>query len=55
MVKLNIDGADYQCILQDIQFHPVTDIIQHVDFLQVFDDKPVTINIPLKFTGASGG
>lgn len=55
MVKLNVDGESHMCILQDIQFHPVTDVIQHVDFLQVSDDKPVTINIPLKFSGASEG
>ena len=55
MVKLMIDGKEYLSIMQDIQFHPVTDIIQHVDFLEVQNDKPVTILIPLKFTGASEG
>lgn len=55
MVKLLVDGKEYLSIMQDIQFHPVTDIIQHVDFLEVQNDKPVTILIPLKFTGASEG
>jgi len=55
MVKLLVDGKEYLSIMQDIQFHPVTDIIQHVDFLEVQNDKPVTIHIPLKFTGASEG
>jgi large subunit ribosomal protein L25 len=55
MVKLNVDGAEYQCILQDIQFHPVTDVIQHVDFLEVSNDKPVNIQIPVRLTGASEG
>lgn len=55
MVKLNLDGAEYTCVLQDIQFHPVTDIIQHVDFLEVSDNNPVTINIPVRLTGASEG
>lgn len=55
MVKLLIDGQEYLSIMQDIQFHPVTDIIQHVDFLAVTDDKAITINIPIKFNGASEG
>jgi len=55
MVKLVIDGKEYSSIMQDIQFHPVTDIIQHIDFLEVSKDKEVIINIPIKFTGASEG
>lgn len=55
MVKLNVDGTTRTAILQDIQFHPVTDIIQHVDFLEVAEDKPVTMSIPVRLTGASEG
>lgn len=55
MVNLNVEGKEYLCIMQDIQFHPVTDIIQHVDFLAVEASKPVTINIPVKLTGTSEG
>jgi large subunit ribosomal protein L25 len=55
MVDLAIDGKNYNAILQDIQFHPVTDAIHHIDFLQVFEDKPVTMGIPVKFEGASEG
>lgn len=55
MVKLNVDGSSRTAILQDIQFHPVTDIIQHVDFLEVGNDKPVTMSIPIRLTGASEG
>lgn len=55
MVKLNVDGAARTAILQDIQFHPVTDIIQHVDFLEVGEDKPVIMSIPIRLTGASEG
>ncbi len=55
LVKLTIDGKEFISMLQDIQFHPVTDIIQHCDFLEVNDNKPVTINIPIKFSGASEG
>jgi len=55
MVKLMIDGKDHMCIMQDIQFHPVTDIIQHVDFLAVNNTQPVTMQIPVRITGASEG
>ncbi len=55
MVKLSVDGKEYHCVIQDVQFHPVTDVIIHADFLQVFDNKPVTMSIPVKLTGASEG
>lgn len=48
-------GESFQAILQDIQFHPVTDRIIHVDFLQIFDDKEVTMNIPVIFNGTPIG
>jgi len=51
LLNINIDGETYQAIVQDIQFHPLTDRIIHVDFLQVFDDKEVTVNIPVNFIG----
>ncbi len=49
------NGTSVECILQDIQFHPVTDRILHIDFYQIFDDKEVTMNIPVKITGNSRG
>ena len=55
MVKLSVDGKEFHCVIQDVQFHPVTDVIIHADFLQVFDNKPVTMSIPVKLTGASEG
>lgn len=55
MVNLNISGKTYKAILQDIQFHPVTDAINHIDFLQVFEDRSLTMAIPVKITGASEG
>ena len=55
MVDLDVDGKKYLATLQDIQFHPITDAIRHVDFLLVVKDKPVTMSIPVKFTGASEG
>ena len=54
-VKLTIGTKSYDCILQDIQFHPVNDAIVHVDFLELIADKAVKMDIPVKFTGVSPG
>ncbi|MEL0643741.1 50S ribosomal protein L25/general stress protein Ctc [Olleya sp. Ti.3.14] len=48
-------GTVFNAILQDIQFHPVTDNILHVDFYQVFEDKEITMDIPLNFIGNPRG
>lgn len=55
LLNIDIDGESFQAILQDIQFHPLTDRIIHIDFLQVFDDKEVTVNIPVNFIGTPIG
>lgn len=55
LVKLDLQGKEYNVVLQDIQFHPVTDKITHVDFIEIYDDKPIIINIPIKITGDSVG
>lgn len=49
------DGSKIAAIMQDIQFHPLTDKILHVDFYQLFDDKEVSMNIPVKIEGAAPG
>jgi len=49
------DGTKINAILQDIQFHPVTDRILHIDFYQIFDEKEVTMEIPVRITGNSKG
>jgi len=48
-------GESYNAIVQDIQFHPVTDRILHMDFYQIFDDKEITMNIPVIIVGNSPG
>ncbi|MCX7987726.1 MAG: 50S ribosomal protein L25/general stress protein Ctc [Bacteroidales bacterium] len=55
IVNLDIDGKKYRAVMREIQFHPVTDRILHIDFLQIFDDKPVVIDIPVKIVGNSVG
>lgn len=54
-VNLDIEGDMYTCVLQDVQFHPVNEIILHADFLQLFEDKPVKLEIPVRFIGTSPG
>ena len=49
------NGTSVKAILQDIQFHPVTDRILHIDFFQIFDDKEVMMEIPVRITGNSRG
>ncbi|WP_394747563.1 50S ribosomal protein L25/general stress protein Ctc [Spongiimicrobium salis] len=48
-------GKTFSAVMQDIQFHPVTDGILHVDFYQLFDDKEVTMDIPVRLEGNSPG
>lgn len=55
IVKLNLDGAEHKVVMQDVQFHPVTDKISHVDFVEIFDNKPIVMSIPIKITGDSVG
>ena len=55
IVELNIEGETKRAIMQDIQFHPVTDKILHIDFLEVFNDKEVTVSIPVILNGLAIG
>ena len=55
LIDLDIDGTKTSCIMQDIQFHPVTDKILHIDFLEVFEDKEVTVAIPVVLNGIALG
>ena len=55
VIKLVIDGEERTAILKELQFHPVTDALLHVDFYEVNDQKPITIGIPVKLTGLAQG
>lgn len=48
-------GKQYNAILQDIQFHPVSDAILHIDFYQLHEDKEITMEVPVKVVGKSKG
>ena len=54
-VELVINGETIQAVLQDIQFHPITDRILHADFYQLSADKPVIMEVPVKITGRAKG
>ncbi|MFO8128850.1 MAG: 50S ribosomal protein L25/general stress protein Ctc [Bacteroidales bacterium] len=55
LIKLNIDGKEYEALVQDVQYHPVSDSILHADFLQVFPGKPVKAILPTKYVGTAPG
>jgi large subunit ribosomal protein L25 len=54
-VHLNIEGREFSAILKEAQFHPVSEVILHVDFLQLFEGKPMKMLIPVHFEGVSPG
>ncbi|MTG97579.1 MULTISPECIES: 50S ribosomal protein L25/general stress protein Ctc [Myroides] len=54
-VVIELEGKTINAILQDIQFHPVTDEILHIDFYKLHDDKEITLDVPVKITGKSKG
>ncbi len=55
-VVIALDGGEtYNAVMQDIQFHPVTDKILHIDFYQLFDDKEISMDIPVHIIGTSRG
>lgn len=54
-IEIDIDGTKKKAIIQDFQMHPLTDKPLHVDFLELFEDKKVKIEIPLRLTGRSRG
>jgi large subunit ribosomal protein L25 len=54
-VELNLDGKKYKAVLKDIQTHPVSDAILHIDFQAIQDDKPVAMAIPVSVVGNSPG
>ncbi|MDC8106164.1 MULTISPECIES: 50S ribosomal protein L25/general stress protein Ctc [Chryseobacterium] len=54
-VSIEVDGQTIPAVLQDIQFHPITDKILHADFYQLSADKPVIMEVPVRVTGRSKG
>ena len=55
IVDLDVDGNKCKAIMKALQFHPVSDRVLHIDFLQVTEDKPVIVEIPVKLEGLAEG
>ncbi len=55
IINLNIDGKVEKAVIREVQFHPVTDEVLHIDFYRVTEDKPVVIEVPVKLNGSSDG
>ncbi|MEO7444633.1 MAG: 50S ribosomal protein L25 [Ferruginibacter sp.] len=53
--EISVDGTTYKCILKDMQFHKVTDLLIHVDFLELVENKKVIATLPLKYVGTPAG
>ena len=54
-VVIELDGKSFNAVLQDIQVHPVSDKILHIDFFEIHDDKEITMEVPVKIIGNSKG
>ena len=55
LVDLEIDGETVQCIVKDVQFHPVTENIVHIDFLRLIPGHPIKVEVPVRFEGQAPG
>ena len=54
-VKLNVEGDEYNCILKEAQFHPVSENLIHADFVELNENKLIKMNIPVHFHGSAPG
>ena len=55
LVKLHLDGQVHDAVMREIQFHPVSDKVLHIDFYRTFEDKPVVLEVPVKTVGFAEG
>jgi large subunit ribosomal protein L25 len=55
IAEIVLDGTTYRTIMKDIQFDVVTDELNHIDFLELVDDRKVIANLPLNYTGQPKG
>jgi len=55
IAEIQIDGASHRSIVKDVQFHPVTDEIVHIDFLRLVDGTPIKVELPVRFKGIAPG
>ena len=55
LAEVKVDGKSYKCIMKDLQFDKVTDALNHVDFLELIEDRKVVATLPIKYTGTAAG
>lgn len=55
VVKINIDGTEHTAIMKELQFHPTSDALLHVDFYEINTEKPIVVGIPVKLNGLAQG
>ena len=55
IAEVSLDGKAYSCILKETQFHPVTDSLIHLDFIELVPGKSIKVEIPIRFRGTSPG
>ena len=55
VINLNIDGVEHKAIMKELQFHPVSDEVLHIDFLEITEQKPIVIGIPVNLVGLAQG
>jgi large subunit ribosomal protein L25 len=54
-IKFNLEGTIYKCMLQEVQYHPVSEMILHIDLLQIFDNKKIKMLVPTELVGSAPG
>ncbi len=54
-VNLNIDGQEHIAVMKELQFHPVTDQLLHIDFYEITPEKPIVMEVPIKLNGLAEG
>jgi len=54
-ISLELAGKQYECVLKEVQYHPVSDKVLHADFMEFSQEKPIIMEIPLKLTGSAPG
>jgi large subunit ribosomal protein L25 len=55
LAELDVDGTKHRAIIKSIQFHPVTEVIEHIDFQELVDGHPIRVQLPVSFVGVSPG
>lgn len=55
LAHLDIEGEECKAIIKEMQFHPVTDELMHIDFLRIVEDTPIKVSVPVRYKGVSPG